>query len=256
MTSRNIAALTLLIALLLSACSQSPTVPTAAPTLAPAVPTSTPAPVAPTTAATTAPAAPAAPTATPAPPAPTTAPPAAPTIMPPTATARPQPTGPPPTATPEPAAAPQASAGLPQRIRIPRLRIDTSVEHVGLTQDGAMDVPKRYDTVGWYKLGTRPGEIGSAVMAGHLDSKTGPAIFWRLRELRPGDDLFVRSDDGQERRFVVQGTETYRFDDAPLERIFAAADGALLNLITCGGTFDRRSENYDQRLVVFAALAG
>jgi sortase (surface protein transpeptidase) len=118
-----------------------------------------------------------------------------------------------------------------------------------------MDVPKRYDTVGWYELGTRPGEIGSAVIAGHLDSKTGPAIFWRLRDLRPGDDIFVRSDDGVERRFIVRETETYPYDAAPLERIFAAANGADLNLITCGGTFDRRSENYDQRLVVFTTLA-
>lgn len=146
-------------------------------------------------------------------------------------------------------------AGLPQRIRIPALRIDTEVEHVGLAPDGAMDVPKRYDTVGWYALGFRPGELGNAVMAGHLDSKTGPAIFWRLRDLRPGDEVLVTSDDGAERRFLVRELAHYPFDQAPLDRIFGPGDHAALNLITCGGTFDQPTQNYDQRLVVYATLA-
>jgi sortase (surface protein transpeptidase) len=118
-----------------------------------------------------------------------------------------------------------------------------------------MDVPKSYDSVAWYKLGARPGEVGSAVMAGHLDSKTGPAVFWRLRDLKPGDDVVVISDDGMERRFKVTETVVYRFDEAPLERIFAAPEGIGLNLITCGGTFDRRTQNYDQRIVVYTTLA-
>lgn len=241
---------TMLIALLLGACSLS--------AAAPAEPLITRAGAEPTVSIDQ-------PTATSVPPSPAT----------PTATATPQPARLPlavdatvlpmlpvlapvatPTATPAPAVTPLPAAGLPQRLRIPRLRIDAAVEHVGLAPDGAMDAPKRYDTVGWYKLGARPGEIGSAVMAGHLDSKTGPAIFWRLSELRPGDDIFVRSDDGVERRFVVEESTSYRFDQAPLERIFTAADRVRLNLVTCHGSFDRRSQNYDQRLVVYAALAG
>jgi sortase (surface protein transpeptidase) len=138
---------------------------------------------------------------------------------------------------------------------IPRLRITAAVEHVGLADDGSMEAPKRYDTVGWYRLGSRPGERGSAVLAGHLDSKTGPAVFWRLGELRPGDVVLVRSNDGVERRFTVEAQETFRFDAAPVERIFAAADRPRLNLVTCSGVFDRRSQNYDLRLVVFATLA-
>jgi hypothetical protein len=236
-----------LAALLLGACSLSaaPAEPLATPavaeaTVAPAPPAATPAP---------SPAAPAA-TATPA-----RLPllveateiPAIPAVVPPP---------PAPTATPPAAATPLPAAGLPRRLRIPRLRIDAAVEHVGLAPDGAMDAPKGFDTVGWYRLGTRPGDPGSAVIAGHLDSKTGPAIFWRLRDLRPGDDIFVRGDDGVERRFVVEEAASYRFDQAPLERIFTAADRVRLNLITCGGSFDRRSQNYDQRLVVYATLAG
>ena len=147
-----------------------------------------------------------------------------------------------------------AASNLPRRLRVPRLRIDAVVEHVGLAPDGSMDVPKRYDTVGWYKLGSRPGDAGSAVMAGHLDSKTGPAIFWKLGDLRPGDELSIVNDDGAERRFAVEASERYRFDAAPLERIFAATDRARLNLITCSGTFDRGSQNYDLRLVVYSTL--
>lgn len=119
-----------------------------------------------------------------------------------------------------------------------------------------MDVPKRFDTVGWYRLGVRPGELGNAVLAGHLDAKTGPASFWRLKELQPGDEVIVVSDDGQERRFVVQTLEHYAYDRAPLDRIFGSAEKVNLTLITCAGRFDRRTQNYDQRLVVYATLAG
>jgi hypothetical protein len=153
------------------------------------------------------------------------------------------------------AAAPAEVAGLPRQLRIPRLRIAAAVEHVGLAPDGAMEVPKRYENVAWYNLGPPPGQAGNAVLAGHLDSKTGPAIFWRLRELRPGDEVFVLGNDDVERRFIVRAAESYRFDDAPLLRIFGPSAEAGLNLITCGGSFDRRSQNYDQRLVVYTTLA-
>jgi hypothetical protein len=233
-----------LAALLLGACSLSaaPAEPlaTAAATVAPAPPAATPAPSPPAATATATP--PRLSLAVEA-----TELPAIPAVIPPP---------PAPTATPAAAATPLPAAGLPRRLRIPRLRIDAAVEHVGLAPDGAMDAPKRFDTVGWYRLGTRPGDLGSAVIAGHFDSKTGPAIFWRLRDLRPGDDIFVRGDDGVERRFVVEEAASYRFDQAPLERIFTAADRVRLNLITCGGSFDRHSQNYDQRLVVYATLAG
>lgn len=184
------------------------------------------------------------------------------TTVPVTATTAPSPTAgqtavaalPSPTVVPT--ATPLPVAGVPVRIVIPRLKIDADVEHVGLAPDGAMDVPQRFDTVGWYKLGARPGELGNAVLAGHLDSKTGPAIFWRLKELQPGDEVIVAADDGKERRFVVRELENYIYDQAPLERIFGQTESVGLNLITCIGTFDRRSQNYDQRLVVYTTLVG
>ena len=159
-----------------------------------------------------------------------------------------------PTATVVPSPTPVPVPGLPQRIMIPRIAVTADIEQVGLTPDNAMDVPKGYDTVGWYNLGARPGQLGSAVMTGHVDSTTGPAIFWRLREVRPGDEVIVVGEDGVERRFIVRETASYPYDDAPIERIFAATEQVSLNLITCTGTFDRRSQNYDQRLVVYTTL--
>lgn len=161
-----------------------------------------------------------------------------------------------PSPTVAPTATPLPVAGVPVRIVIPRLKIDADVEHVGLAPDGSMDVPQRFDTVGWYKLGARPGELGNAVLAGHLDSKTGPAIFWRLKELQPGDEIIVTGDDGKDRHFVVRELENYPYDRAPLERIFGPTESVGLNLITCIGTFDRRAQNYDQRLVVYTTLVG
>ena len=192
----------------------------------------------------------------------TPTPPPVPTSAPALAAALPSPTPAPPTATPvpptptlAPTPTPLPSAGRPLRVLIPRLKINTRVENVGLDRDGAMDVPKRYDTVGWFQLGARPGELGNAVMAGHLDSLIGPAIFYRLKELRPGDDVIVVSDDGRERRFVVRALENYHYDAAPLDRIFGPSQEIGLNLITCTGAFDRRTQNYQQRLVVFTTLA-
>lgn len=133
--------------------------------------------------------------------------------------------------------------------------VDAQVESVGLAADGAMDVPKNYDNVAWYNLGAKPGALGNAVIDGHVDSKTGPAVFWDLRKLRPGDEVLVLGSDGVERRFVVTALQVYKRDAAPLERIFGAAPGVHLNLITCDGVFDRTRKEYDSNLIVYTDFA-
>lgn len=143
---------------------------------------------------------------------------------------------------------------LPVRLIIPAIGVDAGVESVGLTPDGAMDVPSTYWTVGWFGMGVRPGEAGNAVVAGHLDSKTGPAVFWSLGRLQPGDLVYVQTVDGSELTFQVVASETYPYDDAPLERIFGPTAVRGLNLVTCNGVFDRGTQNYDKRLVVYARL--
>ena len=200
-------------------------------------------------------------TATPSPtpttvPSPTPSPTPEPTPLPGTPTATPRPT-PSPTATaiPTPTATPLPPVGLPVHLKIPAIKVDTEVEHVGLTDDGAMDVPKNYDNVAWYNLGPRPGEPGNAVIDGHVDSKTRTAVFWDLRKLKPGDEIIVVGSDGVERKFVVKLLESYKRAEAPLDRIFGAAPGVHLNLITCDGVFDRSRQEYDKNLVVYADAA-
>ncbi len=118
-----------------------------------------------------------------------------------------------------------------------------------------MGVPSNYTDVAWYERGPTPGTPGNAVIAGHLDSTTGPAVFYRLEDLNPGDEIFTVTADGQEFRFIVITEEVYNADDAPLERIFGNAVRSHLNLITCDGAFDRSVREYDKRLVVFTELA-
>ena len=239
----------LALVLLLTACGGdvAPTAtiqPTAVPqaaavTTAPNTPTITPSPTLP-------------------PPTPTATVAASPTVVSsPTAalstpTVAPTPTpAPAPTATPVPA----TRAGLPVRLKIPALKVDAAVEQVGLTPEGAMDVPKEYANVGWFNQRARPGEPGNAVVAGHVDSKTGKAVFWDVKKLKPGDEIVVAGDDGVERRFIVESSELYKGQEAPLGRIFGPTPDTRLTLITCEGVFDRRAQEYDSRRVIYAMAA-
>ncbi len=239
---RRILSIVLTALLLLGGCGQgAASSATAVPTAAQPSPTvAQPAPTAPVVPATpTAGALPTNPSPAPTPPAapsPTTAAPAP--VAAPTA---------PPTATPAP------RAGLPVRLKIPTLRVDAAVEYVGLTPEGAMDVPKDYDNTAWYEPGTRPGEPGNAVIAGHVDSQTGKAVFWDLGTLKPGDEVIVAGADGVERRFAVRAIEAYRRADAPLGRIFGPTSSARLNLITCDpeSGFDRARREYGGNIVVY-----
>ena len=143
---------------------------------------------------------------------------------------------------------------IPLRVRIPRIHVNADVEVVGLDADGTMGTPRTVDDIGWYGYGPIPGEPGASVLAGHVDSVRGPAVFWSLHELRTGDRIDVDLVGGLTRHFVVEGIGTYPSDEAPISTIFALAGSPRLNLITCGGIFDRVRRAYDQRLVVYARL--
>ena len=145
-------------------------------------------------------------------------------------------------------------AGLPERLRIRKLNIDAVIEHVGLTEDGAMDVPSDWWTTAWYDKGARPGEKGNAVIAGHYDADVGPAIFVYLERLKPGDEIEVTDDRGDTRTFTVDKTEAFEDADAPMERIFGDSSGIHLNLVTCDGTWDPDTRHYSKRFVVFTTL--
>ncbi len=157
------------------------------------------------------------------------------------------------TPSPVPAAKPVVeSATSPARLRIPGIGVDAVIESVGLTTEGAMDVPQKPMNAGWYSLGPRPGEVGSAVIAGHVDWWGGAnGVFKKLRTVTPGSRLSVVSETGKETFFVVREIRTY---DAAADAtgIFFSPDGKVhLNLITCEGEWDTRTKQYGERLVVF-----
>jgi sortase (surface protein transpeptidase) len=106
---------------------------------------------------------------------------------------------------------------------------------------------------GWYELGPRPGDPGSAVILGHVDSRRGPAVFFRLRELRRGDQVRVGRADGSVLRFVVQRTEQSDKQRFPTDDVYYPTLTPGLRLVTCGGLFDYRSGHYRSNIIVFAA---
>lgn len=148
-------------------------------------------------------------------------------------------------------AAPTDSVMAPVRLVIRKLGVDTVIESLGILPDGTMEAPRSWNEAGWFSLGYRPGELGNAVIAGHLDSDTGRALFWDLNKLQPADVVSIYHEDGSFVDFSVTAQQSYRADSAPLGAIFGPASRADLNLITCDGTFNREQKAYDSRLVVY-----
>jgi LPXTG-site transpeptidase (sortase) family protein len=153
-------------------------------------------------------------------------------------------------------ATPHAAAQtLPWRLSIPAINVDAKVQSVGLGKSGNMAVPTNYTDVGWYRYGPEPGELGSAVIDGHVDNGLGfNAVFKQLGELKAGDDIFIENDNGESMHFVVADVETYDAKEVPREAVFARSDSPRLNLITCAGTWDQSKKSYDSRVVVYAIL--
>ncbi len=161
--------------------------------------------------------------------------------------------------TPRPASssqpvAPPSLGIIPARLKIPRLGIEAKIEQVGLDKQGRPDVPRDYSNAAWLKVSSKPGEIGNAVIDGHLDSPTAPAIFFNLKDLKVGERVYVLDAAGQQRVFEVVETAVYPYDQAPLDRIFGDSTEARLNLITCTGAFNYSTENYDRRFVAYTRL--
>ena len=143
-------------------------------------------------------------------------------------------------------------AGIPVRIEIPAIGVRAPIIRLGLNPDRTLEVPKDFGDTGWWSGGPRPGEPGPAVIAGHVDSHTGPAVFYRLRELRPRDTIVVVRRDGTRARFTVQGSEQYPKARFPTARVYGRTAGPTLRLITCGGTFDQSTGHYLDNTVVYA----
>ncbi|MGZ5416326.1 MAG: class F sortase [Nocardioides sp.] len=144
----------------------------------------------------------------------------------------------------------------PTSLRIARIGVDTDLVRLGLNEDDTVEVPSNPRRAGWFSLGTVPGQRGSSVILGHVDSTQGPAVFYRLRELTRGDRILVRMSDGSSTHFTVARVVTYPNDEFPARRVYAGTPGrATLNLVTCGGKYDAQAGGYQANVVVYADLA-
>lgn len=144
----------------------------------------------------------------------------------------------------------------PVEVSIPSLAVRSSLVDLGLNDDGTLDVPTDFARAGWFANGPYPGDPGGppAVIAGHVDSWRGPAVFYRLKQLRPGDKVQVRRSDGSIAVFVVYSTRQYAKQSFPADIAYAPSQRSEIRLITCTGTFDQARRSYLDNFVVYAAL--
>jgi sortase A len=145
-------------------------------------------------------------------------------------------------------------ANYPIFLSIPKINVKADIDLVGITAKGNMATPRSFRDVGWYKYGTVPGEIGSAVIAGHVDNGLAlPAVFNKLSDLKEGDDIYITTKDNKDLHFRVTGSKVYDFN-TNVPEIFRSKDGKILRLITCTGTWLKEYRTHDERLVVSAML--
>jgi sortase (surface protein transpeptidase) len=156
---------------------------------------------------------------------------------------------------PEPAEESPVRA-VPLQVRIGAISVDAPIVPVGLEEDGAMEIPDRVAEIGWYDpdgLGVSPGSTGTAVLAGHVDSRSqGRGALYDLRDLRVGEIIEVDLDDGTVQRWLINEVIQYPKDVLPLYDVFTWSGPPRLVVITCGGTFDRTVRSYTDNLVVYA----
>ena len=158
------------------------------------------------------------------------------------------------TTTPKPTTAVPASIhGTPDRLQIDSIGVDAPVVDLQRSADQTLEVPG-WDDAGWWDRGPEPGDRGPAVIAGHVDSKSGPAVFYRLRDLKPGEPIRVVLDDGRTVTFTVDRSERFAKDAFPTLDVYGLTPGPELRLITCDGDFDRSVGHYVDNLVVYATL--
>jgi len=149
------------------------------------------------------------------------------------------------------------AAGLPVRLDIPAVDVSASIEHVGRLPNNQIDVPKLPQDVAWFDESALPGQTGKpAIISGHLDSRNGPAVFWDLRKVVPGDELVVTYANGARYVFTVESKERYLTDQIPTQKLLGRNPRRMLNLITCDGAWDRGEASYSQRLAVYTRYSG
>ncbi len=160
----------------------------------------------------------------------------------------------------QPAGDPAGAAARPPAVRpltvsIPAISVSSALVPLWVDRAGVLQPPADFEHAGWYTGGPTPGDPGPAVIAGHVDSRAGPAIFFRLRDLRPGDLVLVTRSDGATARFTVYEVDRYPKDAFPTARVYGPTPGRQLRLITCGGSFDYARRSYRDDVVVYAVAS-
>jgi sortase (surface protein transpeptidase) len=148
-----------------------------------------------------------------------------------------------------------AVVARPESIRIPGIGVNSRLQELGRNADGTIEVPEEWDVAGWFKGSARPGQPGPAVIVGHVDSRMGPAVFYKLRALVPGDKILVDQRDGRTAKFVVHRVERHEKSRFPTADVYFPTLRPVLRLVTCGGTFDQSIGHYRDNVIVFASLA-
>ncbi|MFF1649756.1 class F sortase [Streptomyces sp. NPDC058240] len=151
---------------------------------------------------------------------------------------------------------PAMSRSVPKRLQIPAIGVDAPFTDLSIGATGQLDAPPPNDRnlVGWFKDGATPGERGAAIVAGHVDTMTGPAVFLQLRYLGPGSQVDITRADGSVATFKVDSVEQFSKAKFPDDRVYADTNSAELRLITCGGAYNKTSKDYEDNVVVFAHL--
>jgi hypothetical protein len=149
-----------------------------------------------------------------------------------------------------------AARSVPVELGIPAIALKVSLSTLGLNPDGTVQVPTDIQQPGWFRLGPTPGQVGSAVILGHVDSYQGPAVFFQLRTLVAGDQVVVTLADGVSARFKVTSVAMYSKADFPDQQVYASHGYSALQLVTCGGVFDSETGHYLSNIVVYTSLVG
>ncbi|MDI3422680.1 class F sortase [Streptomyces luteolus] len=154
------------------------------------------------------------------------------------------------------AASPAMPRSAPTRLLIPTIDVDAPFTELAIGPSGRLNAPPPDDTnlAGWFAAGPSPGERGTTIVAGHLDTTTKPAVFARLSTLDPGDEIAIKREDGTTATFLVDNVDNFPRDDFPDDRVYADTPDPQLRLITCGGSYDHSNKQYTENTVVFAHL--
>jgi len=142
----------------------------------------------------------------------------------------------------------------PINLNIASIKVNAPVMIIGQNPDKTIEVPPFHEYItGWYKNGPAPGELGPAVILGHVDSTKGPSVFWGLNKINPGDEIVIEREDGKKVKYIVDRLEQFDQNSFPTEEVYGNINHVGLRLITCGGTFNREVGRYSHNTVVFAS---